>query len=145
MVMLQLPATLDRRLHVLHSRHATDLSPNLTCCRVLMSLVSAALMYCRDQRLYKQTLGKSPGAPEPLTPASDAKLRYADAVVDESRSRLIAVQEDHSAGGEAVNSVAAVGELSTHLVSSAPGVGRHGVLCLCGVCSCRSCAVSSQC
>lgn len=46
------------------------------------------------------------GAPEPLTPA--AKLRYADGIVDEARGRLITVLEDHTSGGEAVNSIAAI-------------------------------------
>ncbi|MBI3978953.1 MAG: S9 family peptidase [Chloroflexi bacterium] len=47
-----------------------------------------------DQRLYRQIPGSSP---EPLTPAAD--LRYADAVVDRRRNRLICVREDHTAGG----------------------------------------------
>ncbi len=45
-------------------------------------------------------------APEPLTP--EGKLRYADGVVDARRGRIIAVQEDHSGSGEAVNTVAAI-------------------------------------
>lgn len=54
-----------------------------------------------DQRLYRQTPGD---APRPLTPAID--LRYADAVFDRRRSRLIAVREDHTVEGrEAVNSI----------------------------------------
>ncbi len=47
-------------------------------------------------------------APEVLTP--EGKLRFADGVVDAKRSRIITVQEDHSGSGEAVNSIAAVGE-----------------------------------
>jgi len=39
----------------------------------------------------------------------DAKLRFADGVVDAGRKRLIAVQEDHSGEGEAVNTVSTVG------------------------------------
>ncbi|KAK9790131.1 hypothetical protein WJX73_001662 [Symbiochloris irregularis] len=62
----------------------------------------------KDQRLYKQTLGKSPQEPKALTPESGAKLRYADAVVDEARGRLIAVQEDHTGQGEAKNNIAAI-------------------------------------
>ena len=46
--------------------------------------------------------------PEALTPES--KLRFADGVVDAKRNRIITVQEDHSGSGEAVNSIAAVGE-----------------------------------
>lgn len=66
---------------------------------------------CRDQRLYKQLLGKSPQEPKALTPESATKLRYADAVVDEGRKRLIAVQEDHTGEGEAKNNIAAIGML----------------------------------
>ncbi|MBD2580432.1 S9 family peptidase [Oscillatoria sp. FACHB-1406] len=44
-----------------------------------------------DQRLYKQKPG---GEPEPLTP--EGKMRYADAILDSDRNRLICVIEDHS-------------------------------------------------
>lgn len=44
----------------------------------------------RDQRLYRQQSG---GEPTPITP--EAKLRYADGVVDERRNRMICVREDH--------------------------------------------------
>lgn len=44
----------------------------------------------------------------PLTEA-DNKLRFADAVVDRQRNRLITVCEDHSGQGEAVNTISAVG------------------------------------
>ncbi len=53
-----------------------------------------------DQRLYRQQPG---GQPEPLTPAGD--LRYADAVMDHRHKRLICVREDHTAQGEAVNTL----------------------------------------
>jgi dienelactone hydrolase len=57
-----------------------------------------------DQRMYVQAAGEQPRA---LTPAQD--LRYADMVIDSTRSRLICVHEDHTRGGaEAVNLVAAV-------------------------------------
>ncbi|MDQ1612296.1 MAG: hypothetical protein QOG00_2227 [Pyrinomonadaceae bacterium] len=46
-----------------------------------------------DQRLYRQT--PDAPAPEPLTPESNAELRYADAIMDAARQRLIAVREDH--------------------------------------------------
>ena len=45
----------------------------------------------KDQRLYKQSLGKEPA---PITPA--AEMRYADLVVDAERNRLICVREDHT-------------------------------------------------
>jgi dipeptidyl aminopeptidase/acylaminoacyl peptidase len=57
-----------------------------------------------DHRLYRQ----QPGAqPEALTPA--AAWRYADAVVDRQRHRLICIREDHSdPSDQAVNTVTAV-------------------------------------
>lgn len=61
---------------------------------------------CRDQRLYRQGMRPSVQAPEPLTP--EGELRYADGILDAGRKRIIAVQEDHSGSGEAVNSIAAV-------------------------------------
>jgi dipeptidyl aminopeptidase/acylaminoacyl peptidase len=56
-----------------------------------------------DQRLYRQRPGE---VPQPLTAAD--KSRYADMQVDSARGRLLAVREDHSAPGEAVNSLVAV-------------------------------------
>ncbi|MBZ5537570.1 MAG: S9 family peptidase [Acidobacteriia bacterium] len=58
-----------------------------------------------DQRLYEQRPGE---APHPLTPAAD--IRYADAIFDLQRNRLICVREDHTVEGrEAVNTLVAVG------------------------------------
>lgn len=57
-----------------------------------------------DQRLYKQTPG---GEPEPLTPEN--KMRYADAILDGARNRLICVVEDHSnAETEPENAIASI-------------------------------------
>lgn len=56
-----------------------------------------------DQRLYRQA---ADGEPVPLTPAVD--LRFADGVLDESRSRIVCVREDHTGTGEAVNTIVAV-------------------------------------
>jgi dipeptidyl aminopeptidase/acylaminoacyl peptidase len=57
-----------------------------------------------DQRLYRQAVG---GEPQPLTP--EVNLRYADAVIDRQRNRLICIREDHTASErEAVNTVVAV-------------------------------------
>ncbi len=54
-----------------------------------------------NQRLYRQPPGDAPVA---LTPPVD--LRYAEAIFDRSRSRLIAVREDHTRPGqEAVNTL----------------------------------------
>ena len=57
-----------------------------------------------DQRLYRQPIG---GEPEPIT--TEAPLRYADAIVDRQRQRLICVREDHSSGNqEPINTIARV-------------------------------------
>ncbi|MCS6935937.1 MAG: S9 family peptidase [Candidatus Bipolaricaulota bacterium] len=58
----------------------------------------------KDQRLYMQ----KPGAvPQPITP--EGALRYADAVLDARRNRLICVREDHTVPGrEAVNTIVSV-------------------------------------
>ena len=70
-----------------------------------------------DQRLYRQHPGE---APEPLTP--EGAWRYADAVIDTRRNRLICVREDHTASGhEALNTLAAI-----NLDSGAPQVLAAG-------------------
>ncbi|MEP6911971.1 MAG: S9 family peptidase [bacterium] len=57
-----------------------------------------------DQRLYVVREGSEAQA---ITPAGD--VRYADAVIDEARGRLICVREDHTVPGrEAVNTLAAL-------------------------------------
>ncbi len=56
-----------------------------------------------DQRIYRIEPG---GVPQPITP--DAPLRYADAVLDRARNRLICVREDHSDSDNIVNAIAAV-------------------------------------
>ena len=56
-----------------------------------------------DQRLYRQRPG---AAPQPLT--AEGQWRYADMQVDAARGRLLAVREDHSGPGEAVNTLVAV-------------------------------------
>jgi dipeptidyl aminopeptidase/acylaminoacyl peptidase len=69
--------------------------------------VADGTVYCSnfsDQRLYRQAAGAEP---QPLTP--EGAFRYADAVVDAARQRLICVREDHSqADQEAVNTIVAV-------------------------------------
>lgn len=57
----------------------------------------------QDQRLYRQTLGTEP---QPLTPSAD--LRYADAVIDKQRDRLICIQEDHTKDGEPTNRIVSI-------------------------------------
>lgn len=67
-----------------------------------------------DQRLYVQ---RPDTAPTPITP--EKEFRYADAVIDSLRNRLICVREDHTdAGREPVNSIVSVpGEGGRVLVS----------------------------
>ncbi len=69
-----------------------------------------------DQRLYRQRTADS--EPEPLTP--EAPMRYADAVLDRKRNRLVCVREDHtSSEREATNSIASInldGETTTGVV-----------------------------
>jgi dipeptidyl aminopeptidase/acylaminoacyl peptidase len=57
-----------------------------------------------DERVYRQDRRRTPRA---ITPAED--VRHADMVVDDRRSRLYAVREDHTTGAkEAVNSIVAL-------------------------------------
>ncbi|MFN2269223.1 MAG: S9 family peptidase [Anaerolineae bacterium] len=57
-----------------------------------------------DQRLYRQDAG---GKPQPVTP--EIALRYADAVFDRQRGRIICVREDHAEPErEAVNTIASI-------------------------------------
>ena len=57
-----------------------------------------------DQRLYRLISGSQP---QPLTP--EAKMSYADAVIDRQRNRLYAVREDHTGEGqEAVNTLVSI-------------------------------------
>lgn len=57
-----------------------------------------------DHRLYRQVPG---GSPEPVTP--EAPMRYADPVWDGTRSRIVAVREDHTMSDiAAINTIVAV-------------------------------------
>ena len=72
-----------------------------------------------DQQLYRQVPGSTP---ERLTDGSgnDADTRYADAIVDRQRRRLLCVREDHSnREREAVNSLVSV-------PTERKGNGEHG-------------------
>jgi dipeptidyl aminopeptidase/acylaminoacyl peptidase len=57
----------------------------------------------QDGRIYQQIIGTQP---YPLT--DKLERRYGDLVVDRHRNRLICVCEDHSLGGEAVNSIVTI-------------------------------------
>src|SRR3982074_1800240 len=62
-----------------------------------------------DGRLYRQAPDAS--APQPLTPeppARDRQWRFADDGIDHGRNRWIGAREDHTAGGEPVNTIVAV-------------------------------------
>ncbi|MFO1071499.1 MAG: S9 family peptidase [Geminicoccaceae bacterium] len=58
-----------------------------------------------DQRVYRLDPGT---APVPLTPESEGALRYADLVLDPARRRVLAVREDHRAGGPPVQALVAL-------------------------------------
>jgi dipeptidyl aminopeptidase/acylaminoacyl peptidase len=62
-----------------------------------------------DGRLYRQS---EPGQqPEALTPGPSARerqWRFADGIVDRRRGRWIGIREDHTAGGEPINTIVAV-------------------------------------
>jgi len=55
-----------------------------------------------DQRLYRQDLGREP---KPLTTPG---LRYADGQIDRRRNLFFCVREDHTGGGEPINTLARV-------------------------------------
>jgi len=62
-----------------------------------------------DGRLYRTRGGEA--APQALTPApadSGHQWRFAAGIIDRGRNRWIGVREDHTAGGEAVNTIVAV-------------------------------------
>jgi dipeptidyl aminopeptidase/acylaminoacyl peptidase len=58
-----------------------------------------------DQRVYRVA---DDAAPEPLTPDSGGRLRFADFELDVGRGRVLAIREDHRAMGEAVNTIVSV-------------------------------------
>jgi dipeptidyl aminopeptidase/acylaminoacyl peptidase len=97
----------------------TDLTPKLFSARTRVheyggaswTVVDGVVYFSSfaDGRLYRTRDGAS--APEALTPAPsdrEHQWRYADGVIDRGRNRWIGVREDHTAGGEAVNTIVAV-------------------------------------
>jgi dipeptidyl aminopeptidase/acylaminoacyl peptidase len=74
-----------------------------------------------DQRVYRMAQG---GEPMPITPpVPDRGDRYADFALDRPRQRLVAVREDHTAGGHepestlvAIDLAAREGALSVHVL-----------------------------
>ena len=62
-----------------------------------------------DGRLYSKRKGRSrPAALTPQPAAPDRQWRFADGVIDRARNRWIGVREDHTGGGEPVNTIVAV-------------------------------------
>jgi dipeptidyl aminopeptidase/acylaminoacyl peptidase len=62
-----------------------------------------------DGRLYRQSEARQ--LPEALTPGPSARerqWRFADGIVDRRRGRWIGIREDHTAGGEPINTIVAV-------------------------------------
>ncbi|MBE9146216.1 S9 family peptidase [Planktothrix mougeotii] len=63
-----------------------------------------------DQRFYQQKIqGENTPyqiTPNPITPEGD--YRYADGVIDSQNQRLICVREDHTQGGEPVNTIVSI-------------------------------------
>src|SRR5215510_2562886 len=70
-------------------------------------VVSHGLIYFSnfsDQRLYRIDVN---GQPQAISPEAD--LRYADALIDHSRNRIICVREDHRiSGSEAINTLTSI-------------------------------------
>ncbi len=83
-----------------------------------------------DQRIYRQEIGRQEiggELPQPITP--DAPLRYADAVLDAARSRLICVREDHTDPDNIVNAIVAVpADSASASNSDGGGIGAQTVL-----------------
>ena len=59
-----------------------------------------------DGRLYR--IGPDDRDPTPLTPAPGRQWRFADGIIDHKRQRWIGVREDHTAIGQAVNTLVSV-------------------------------------
>jgi hypothetical protein len=60
-------------------------------------------------RLYRVSeAAPEPQALTPSPPAPESQWRYADGIIDHVRRRWIGVREDHTAAGEAVNTIVAV-------------------------------------
>jgi hypothetical protein len=79
-----------------------------------------------DGRLYCQSNGTTPSVP--LTPAPavpERQWRFADGVIDHTRKRWIGVLEDHTGGGEPINTVVSVHLQQSGSESGRVLVGRH--------------------
>jgi dipeptidyl aminopeptidase/acylaminoacyl peptidase len=62
-----------------------------------------------DGRLYRQTdAAADPQALTPEPPTCERQWRFADGIIDRRRQRWIGIREDHTGGGEPVNTVVAI-------------------------------------
>src|SRR6266702_8202477 len=99
--------------------HATDMTPSPYSARTRVHEYGGASWTVVDGvvyfsnfaggRLYRTHGGEA--APEALTPAPadrEHQWRFADGTIDRERNRWIGVREDHTAGGEAVNTIVGV-------------------------------------
>ena len=101
------------------SGHGTDLPPKPYNARTRVheyggaswTVADGAVYFSNftDGRLYCQGNGTS--QPAPLTPepaVRERQWRFADGVIDGLRQRWIGVREDHTAGGEPINTIVAI-------------------------------------
>ena len=116
--------------------HSTDLTPKPYNARTRVheyggaswTVADGAVYFSNftDGRLYCQ--GNGTAQPAPLTPEPamrERQWRFADGVIDGLRQRWVGVREDHTAGGEPINTIVAV---DLHQPGREPGrvlVGGH--------------------
>jgi hypothetical protein len=89
-----------------HQRHSTLARPCTSTAAAISPSPHGTVYFSnfKDQRLYVQKPG---AAPQPITP--ERAFRYADAVIDSHRQRLICVREDHTVSGrDPVNTIVSV-------------------------------------
>ena len=99
--------------------HATDVTPKPYNARTRVheyggaswTLADGSIYFSNfaDGRLYHQ--GSSASEPVPLThgpTVRERQWRFADGIIDRWRQRWVGVREDHSAGGEPINTIVAV-------------------------------------
>ena len=103
----------------LFGRHATDVTPKSYNARTRVheyggaswTVANGSVYFSNfvDGRLYRQS--NSASDPLPLTPGPavrERQWRFADGIIDRWRQRWIGVREDHTAGGEPINTIVAV-------------------------------------
>jgi dipeptidyl aminopeptidase/acylaminoacyl peptidase len=115
-----------------HEGQTTDLTPPPFNARTRVheygggafNVMDGALYFSHfaDQRLYRQRVNHPDATPEAVTPEN--KLRYADAVWDGLRQRLICIAEDHTAEDHAENDQ----EPTNQIVAIAPATQTIEVL-----------------